>query len=549
MHILETLGLPRPEPLRPLPRHPARPRSRRARGVAHRPARARVHRRAASPRCRACASTAAPTASRAASVRRLHGGRGHLARPRARARRDRAAERRRRARSPSARRARPARPASYHVVYRVRAGGGRPRGGQPRADAAALACCRQSSGPPAAVPDELRLRRGARRVHPLRAAPRARPEHRVAGARRRGARHPLDPAQRPQPGPVRPRQVPAAHPGHHHQPARPTSRSRSPPTRRRPTRSSRDLGLPVPQQRLVQREDEAVRRRASGSAIPVVVKPLNANHGRGVSINLTRRRRRWRRRSRRRRRAQPQRDRRELHRRATTTACWWSTASWSRWPSGCRGTSSATATHTIEELVDDREQRSAPRHRPREGADAPRVRLTRPSGCWRSRATPRQTVPPAGEVVYLRSTGNLSTGGTAIDVTDIVHPDNREMAVRAVKAIGLDVGGVDFLTPDITAVVQGDRRRHLRGERRARLPHARRAERGQAARRRRAGDGHAVPAGHARSRIPIAAITGTNGKTTTARMLAHIHKLAGQHVGLTTTDGVYIDGQRTVRAT
>ncbi len=59
------------------------------------------------------------------------------------------------------------------------------------------------------------------------------------------------------------------------------------------------------------------------------------------------------------------------------------------------------------------------------------------------------------QVVYLRSTANLSTGGTAIDVTDVIHPDNREMAVRAVKAIGLDVGGVDFLSPDITESLQG----------------------------------------------------------------------------------------------
>jgi cyanophycin synthetase len=56
----------------------------------------------------------------------------------------------------------------------------------------------------------------------------------------------------------------------------------------------------------------------------------------------------------------------------------------------------------------------------------------------------------AGAVVYLRSTANLSTGGTATDVTDIIHPDNREMAERAVRAIGLDVGGVDFLSKDIT---------------------------------------------------------------------------------------------------
>ena len=147
--------------------------------------------------------------------------------------------------------------------------------------------------------------------------------------------------------------------------------------------------------------------------------------------------------------------------------------------------------------------------------------------------------------MFLRSTGNLSTGGTATDVTDLVHPDNVEMAVRAVKAIGLDVGGVDFLTTDITESYK---------------------EIGGAICEINAAPGfrmHMAPSeGRARdvagpvldmlfppgtpSRIPIAAVTGTNGKTTTARMLAHIQKLAGQHVGLTTTDGVYIDGQRTV---
>ena len=53
-------------------------------------------------------------------------------------------------------------------------------------------------------------------------------------------------------------------------------------------------------------------------------------------------------------------------------------------------------------------------------------------------------------MVYLRKTANLSTGGTAIDVTDVIHPDNRLMAERAIRAVGLDIGGVDFLTTDIT---------------------------------------------------------------------------------------------------
>ena len=142
------------------------------------------------------------------------------------------------------------------------------------------------------------------------------------------------------------------------------------------------------------------------------------------------------------------------------------------------------------------------------------------------------------------STANLSTGGTAIDVTDIVHPDNREMAERAVQAIGLDVGGVDFLIDDITRSYKdiGGGICEVNAAPGFRM--------------------HVAPTeGKARdvakpvmdmlfppetpSRIPIAAVTGTNGKTTTARMLAHILKMSGATVGLTTTDGVYIDGQRT----
>ena len=110
------------------------------------------------------------------------------------------------------------------------------------------------------------------------------------------------------------------------------------------------------------------------------------------------------------------------------------------------------------------------------------------------------SVPKAGEVVYLRSTANLSTGGTATDVTDIIHPDNRDMAVRAIKAIGLDVGGVDFLSDNIAESYKTHRRRHLRSQCRARIPHARGAQRRHAARCRRPGDRHAVPAGLAVAR-------------------------------------------------
>jgi cyanophycin synthetase len=147
---------------------------------------------------------------------------------------------------------------------------------------------------------------------------------------------------------------------------------------------------------------------------------------------------------------------------------------------------------------------------------------------------------------FLRSTANLSTGGTAIDLTDVVHPDNREMAIRAVRAIGLDIGGVDFLTDDITysykdvggAIVEVNAGPGFR-------MHVAPSE----------GEPRDVagkvldmlyPPG-APARIPVAAITGTNGKTTTSRMLAHIMKSSGHVVGMTSTGGVQIDGRITVK--
>src|SRR5215468_1930986 len=157
----------------------------------------------------------------------------------------------------------------------------------------------------------------------------------------------------------------------------------------------------------------------------------------------------------------------------------------------------------------------------------------------------KDSVPAAGEIVYLRATGNLSTGGTAIDLTDVIHPDNREMATRAAAAIGLDVIGIDFITLDISKSY-----REVGGgicEVNAAPGFRMHVAPTEGKPRDVAGPVMEMlfPRG-APAKIPIASITGTNGKTTTARMLAHIHKLAGKTVGLATTDGVYIDGERTV---
>jgi cyanophycin synthetase len=151
------------------------------------------------------------------------------------------------------------------------------------------------------------------------------------------------------------------------------------------------------------------------------------------------------------------------------------------------------------------------------------------------------SVPETDRRVELRFTANLSTGGTSEDVTDRVHPENRLMAERAARVIGLDLAGIDFITTDIS-------RSHLEvggvvceinptpGFR----PHLAAP-----------GSPDVVPLVMAtlfpaggNGRIPLAMITGTNGKTTTSRMVAAILKAAGHTVGLAGTDGVEVDGVR-----
>jgi cyanophycin synthetase len=153
------------------------------------------------------------------------------------------------------------------------------------------------------------------------------------------------------------------------------------------------------------------------------------------------------------------------------------------------------------------------------------------------------SVPNQGEIVILKDTANLSTGGTAEDVTDIVHPSNVSMAERISKIIDLDICGIDIMTTDISKPLE---------------------ETGGAVLEVNAGPGfrmHLAPTtGLPRNvaapvvdklfpqqsntgRIPIIATTGTNGKTTTTRLIAHMAKMKGYRVGYTTSDGVYIQNR------
>jgi cyanophycin synthetase len=151
-------------------------------------------------------------------------------------------------------------------------------------------------------------------------------------------------------------------------------------------------------------------------------------------------------------------------------------------------------------------------------------------------------VVPAGTRVKLALTGNMSTGGTSIDRTSEAHPDNAEIAEMAARVVGLDVAGIDFICPDITVPVRetGGAIVEVNAAPGFRM-HTHPTE----------GEPQYVakpvidllfPPG-APSRIPILAVTGTNGKTTTVRMIAHILKFMGRRVGMTSTDGIVVDGR------
>ncbi|ROP33258.1 cyanophycin synthetase [Couchioplanes caeruleus] len=162
------------------------------------------------------------------------------------------------------------------------------------------------------------------------------------------------------------------------------------------------------------------------------------------------------------------------------------------------------------------------------------------------------SVPAAGRQVWLRDNANLSTGGTGCDVTDRVHPDVARLCLRVAAVVGLDVAGIDLRLPDIAAPVPpaGDPDEVTAGviEVNA-VPGLRMHLSPVRGRARDVGDAivRAMFPGGSDGRIPVAAVTGTNGKTSVARMAAHLLAGAGMQVGLTTTDGVSIDGRGVYR--
>lgn len=301
----------------------------------------------------------------------------------------------------------------------------------------------------------------------------------------------------------------------------------------------KSVGVPVPEGRPVKSADEAWETACEIGA-PVVVKPQYGNQGRGVAVNLTTR-------------DQvmsayqaaldegssiivekfaPGYDHRLLviGNRVVAAA--------RREPPQVYG----DGKHSIAELVE------IANTDPRRGEDhaTPLSKLRLDSIGLAVLAEQNLTpayVPAPGQVVVIRRNANLSTGGSATDVTERVHPDLAARAVDAARVVGLDIAGVDVVALDVSRPLEDQGgvvvevnaapglRMHLE-------PSA----------------GTAQPVGEAivgtmfdekeDGRIPIVAITGTNGKTTTTRLVAHILRGTGLAVGMTCTDGVYLNSRR-----
>ncbi len=299
------------------------------------------------------------------------------------------------------------------------------------------------------------------------------------------------------------------------------------------------IGVPVPEGRPVESAEDAWEA-AEEIGVPVVVKPQDGNQGRGVTTNLT--------------------TKEQVVRAYEIAFDESSSVIVEKYIPGCDyrllvigGELIAAARrepanvigdglHSIQQLIDIVNQ--DPRRGEHHGTVLSKIHINDAAQVvLKEQGFTADSIPPAGQRVLIRRNANLSTGGTAVDVTDKVHPEWRARAIEAARMIGLDVAGIDVVAIDISepcqpgtgAIVEVNAapglRMHL-------APSG-----GQP---RQVGDaiiGTLFAEGD-NGRIPIVAVTGVNGKTTTTRFTAHILKGTGATVAHTCTDGIYIDDRR-----
>jgi len=298
-------------------------------------------------------------------------------------------------------------------------------------------------------------------------------------------------------------------------------------------------GVPVPNGRPVSSADDAWAALCEIAA-PVVVKPLDGNQGKGVTVNIV--------------------NREDLNRAYAAATEISSEVLVERFLPGCdfrllvvgdkliaaarREPPQVTGdgVHTVRELVE--QVNSDPRRGEGHATSLTKIRFDDIAlASLATQGLRADSVPVKGARVLLRNNANLSTGGTATDVTEDVHPDMAASAIAAAQMIGLDVCGVDVVCDSVLQSLQEQGggvvevnaapglRMHLQPS---------------------FGKGRAVGdaiismmfARGENGRIPLITVAGTNGKTTTVRLISHLLTCQGLRVGMTNSDGVYIQGKR-----
>ena len=298
-------------------------------------------------------------------------------------------------------------------------------------------------------------------------------------------------------------------------------------------------GVAVPFGRPVDDEDDAWAA-AQEIGLPVVVKPQDGNQGKGISVNLTTE---------------------EQVRKAYQVAVsffddimvekYLPGHDWRFLVIGDKLIAAARrdpplvvgdGTHTVRELVEI--VNSDPRRSDGHATSLTKIRFDEIAKArLAEQGYNADTIPPRGARVILRNNANLSTGGTATDVTDDVHPELAAAAVAAAQTVGLDIAGIDVVCDTIHkpleaqggGIVEVNAAPGLRMHLDPSFGKGRDVGKAIVEMMFKDGDN---------ARIPVVAIAGTNGKTTTSRLIGRIFEADGKRVGMTSTDGIYVQGQR-----